>query len=623
MADERIEIEIVLDDGSVQKGFIKTRKEAQKTGRSISKSFSKGFSKLTSPLRSLRTQILGVGAALAGAFAGKKIIDAAVVQQNAVNDLNSALKSAGTFSEAASLRIQDFAASLEATTTVGDEAIIQGVALAQTYVTTSEEAENLTKTALDFAEAADLSFTEAVRRLGRAVQGSAGDVANFAPEIRLLTKDQLRAGEATRILGDRFRGAAEAARRTFSGAIQGASNSFGTLLENLGKAITESPAAIKVINALAAGFDKAAKIVDEFFRDRDVIQELIIGLAGLKTAFNENVSFPLAVAVRTFQLLVSSIETGVETIKSSLGFVGTVVSSIGERLGLVSRKTVESIARFTAESTEAAIKSAEKTREAIDKALDPTDLQQKIIENSNAASEGLMTFGTNIQPAADEAGRMAGRTVATAFEEELAKSLERSEENSKVSLKKIGLEFAKSSRNLNTIIGGGIGKAFEAFGAALVTGQNAAAAFGKAVLGIFGDILIEIGKRAITFGILAQNVPVLFGAQGAAAVLLGAAMVAAGGALKALAGGGAGAGGGGGGAAAPSASAATAGGVGEFGGGELNTLAEDEERLRPATAVTVNVQGNVLDRRETGLELVEVINEAFGSDGVTFARAGV
>jgi hypothetical protein len=33
----------------------------------------------------------------------------------------------------------------------------------------------------------------------------------------------------------------------------------------------------------------------------------------------------------------------------------------------------------------------------------------------------------------------------------------------------------------------------------------------------------------------------------------------------------------------------------------------------------VNVQGNVLDRRQTGLEIAEVINEAFGSGGVTFA----
>lgn len=189
-------------------------------------------------------------------------VRAAQEQESAVNDLNAALEAAGTFSVQASQEIQDFANALQSTTTIGDEAVLQGVALAQSFVRTAEEARELTAAALDFAKGADLNFTEAIRRLGRGVQGSAADIANFAPEIRNLTKEQLAAGEATRIIAERFRGAAAAETRTFQGAVQQLSNLFGDLTESIGNAVVKNRSFANVVQAVTRAVAQAKEFID-------------------------------------------------------------------------------------------------------------------------------------------------------------------------------------------------------------------------------------------------------------------------------------------------------------------------------------------------------------------------
>jgi hypothetical protein len=158
-------------------------------------------------------------------------------------------------------------------------------------------------------------------------------------------------------------------------------------------------------------------------------------------------------------------------------------------------------------------------------------------------------------------------------------------------------------------------EAFSRLGAALVLGGKAFDGFGKSMLNIIGDMSIALGKAIIAQATAVQALALLLAnpfTSAAASIALGAALIALGGVLKAAAGEGAAAGaeaaGGGGGAetglAAPSGASA-----------QLSDL----ERAAPATNVTVNVQGNILDRRETGLAIADVINETFGSNGIVFA----
>jgi len=163
----------------------------------------------------------------------------------------------------------------------------------------------------------------------------------------------------------------------------------------------------------------------------------------------------------------------------------------------------------------------------------------------------------------------------------------------------------------------GIGNGFAQLGKALVTGENLFKAFGAAVLASFGQVLIQLGTQTIAAGLGMQLAPFLFGLQGIGAVIAGAGMVTAGGVLTALAGSGGG---------SSPAGGAAGGPGGAFGGiatdpfGGQTQLAE-QERQQPMTGVTVNVQGNIMDRKQTGLELAEIIRENFDLAGVTTVGA--
>ena len=110
MADNRIEIDIVLDDGSVAKGLLTAERQATKSGTKIGNSIERGVKSGTGRAFSgLNAAIIGFGAALAGVFAVREIVEASSRQQDAINGLNQSLKNAGQFSRYASNDFQDFA----------------------------------------------------------------------------------------------------------------------------------------------------------------------------------------------------------------------------------------------------------------------------------------------------------------------------------------------------------------------------------------------------------------------------------------------------------------------------------------------------------------------------------
>lgn len=163
------------------------------------------------------------------------------------------------------------------------------------------------------------------------------------------------------------------------------------------------------------------------------------------------------------------------------------------------------------------------------------------------------------------------------------------------------------------------GQAFASFGAALVNGANAAEEFGKVFLSAIGQVLVQLGQGYILQGIAASANPLTPGA-GAGMIAAGAALATFGGVLSALAGGGGARGGG-------AAAGETAGG-GTTGGGftetsPINETVAPEEiaAQTPKTEVQVVINGNVLDRRETGLEIAQILQEQFQEQGLIIKGA--
>lgn len=263
----------------------------------------------------------GVQGILAGIGVGisfKGIIEATAQAEAAQAQLNNALKLTGANVDAASAEFQQWALTLQRTTTFNDEAI-QGVeALLLRYQGLSGGVvKRATADVLDLAEAMNIDATSAAKLLGKALSDPESGLTALTRAGVVFTdaqKAQIKAmadtghqAEAQAIilkeLEGRFGGAAEAARNTFGGALEGLKNAFGDLLEGksgMGAATEAINSLTDTLNSdevkqgfeiIVAGFAKAiefaakaassiagfAKDVGEFFG------QLAAGPGGLNT----------------------------------------------------------------------------------------------------------------------------------------------------------------------------------------------------------------------------------------------------------------------------------------------------------------------------------------------------
>lgn len=706
MADNRIEIDIILNDGTVAKGLLRAEKEAVTSGKKIGNSLERGVKAgAGNAFAGLRSTLLGLGAAFAGAFATRAIIDAASKQEDAINSLNQALKSAGTFSKAASKDFQDFASGLQGRSIIGDEALLEAAALARNFTKTNEQAKKLTEAALELSSATGKDLTSSLEQLGKTFGGSLGRLAELVPDLKNLTQEQLKAGEATDFIISRFSGSALAKTKTFSGAIDQLSNTFGDLLEEFGFAITRSKFVVSAINSLNATFKGFILTVQGFslseFADslrRSVAEGTDPLIRGIRIASAALVFFlskavvggviafiPVAISVvaklglafLTMARNVSLARVGLNLFKASatLGItlildqvIGLVaeIGSIGgafeiiklraqqgfEQIRIAFLKLVSAIVNNPLSSLIYGDRTAE-FKIDIQAAEDKIEILGNKIQAirdgaaSLSGSSGSSTLGSSdttipagetedletklkakveIVPPSVESLTSFNQMLFQSVQAPLTGALEgvgkailgTSEQyaDTLARLKDGTADFATGMRAslavgavkaLKTFQKAG-GQAFGKFAADLANGEAKLSDFGTVIFGLIGDVLFQLGTQLIAAGI--GNLIAFNYALGGAQIAGGSAISAAGGVLKKKAGGGGSA------APAPSVTSATAGGGG-VSAGQIGNISEDAptglgetaQRGRQAN-IEVNIQGNVLDRRETALEIVQVLEEA-------------
>lgn len=294
-------VEVTGDSTSAERAAKKTQSAFGKLGNFIKDRFVVTLGDVTNAVR-------GVVSVMGDAVA------AADRQEEAVNNLNSAMKASGDFSEAASKDMQDFASQLQKTTTIGDETTLEMLALAKSFGRTNEEAKRMVRTAADFSVAAKINLEEALRRIGRAAQGSVDDISKFAPEIRELTKEQLAAGEATRVLEERFGGLAQAQAQTSAGIRKQLLNALVNLQETLGQSLTKNK-----------DFNEAMKSLRDTLSDPALAQ----GIANIVAATVQLVKFQAQVSRYTpIVLWGKAVKSAWDTVAGWAGSIGTATAAL-------------------------------------------------------------------------------------------------------------------------------------------------------------------------------------------------------------------------------------------------------------------------------------------------------
>lgn len=194
----------------IEKSLSDIGKKAEKFGKNMSKY-------VTVPL----TALAAVSVKLAN------------TQQQAEAKLLTALQGR----EAVQQRLIKQAGELQSRTTLGDEAIIEQQAFLAALGLTEAQIVDTINAAVQLSAALGISLESAVKNLAKTFGGMTGELGESIPALKSLTKEQLMAGEAISFVNDNYKGFAETAASTGTGALEQFKNQLGDIGEQLGVVI--------------------------------------------------------------------------------------------------------------------------------------------------------------------------------------------------------------------------------------------------------------------------------------------------------------------------------------------------------------------------------------------------
>lgn len=544
-------------------------------------------------LENFGDKVIGIGKTLGAAVAAyasfsaiKHILSesasAAMESERAVLALNSALAASGKYSQEASSSYQEFASSLEKTTGIQDELILKNGALLVSLGKLSGDAlENATKAALDLSRGMQIDVGTAFDMVAKAANGNVMALTRYGLEVNKSDTDSQKFAKTLDFINQRFGGAASGNLNTFEGSLQHLKLGFDDIIESIGKVITNSPKLIALFQVVGDSFYNFSESIS---KSKGSLDSLVDSLFSAGKVITNWILKPLEM-IGNF--LATGFAAAMTTFFSALEKVAPLLDKVFKTDYTESIRSLKDVwAQTTVNMAEDAaafdVSSSESIDGAIVRAQEKVDvLAEKI--------KGLPPVINNedISSAADKAdGFFDG------FKQGLI--------DMSASISTLGKQVSSTFVN-------GFSNAFASMGKAIVKGQNVLQAFGGAILSTLGSIAIQMGQFYIAAGLATLF---LNPAAGIGMIIAGGALATLGGVLQSLGSGGEtpAAGGGGG----------TVGSGGTISG--ATTLSADtapEERAKAQTGVTVVVQGNVFDNKETGLQIANIINDAFDTNGTT------
>lgn len=274
-------LDLIARVGGFTRGLSQAERESQRRVRGIQNTF-----------RGLQRTIAGTFAALGGAALVRSIVRNTTETENALAQLNAALRSTGGAAGYSRDQLVDMAQQMSASTTHSINEITRGQTRLLSYTTlVGETYPRALQTAIDQSVRLGISIEQSAEIIGRALETPSRGVASLTRQGFQFTEAQkstLRALEQAGrmaeaqavvldVLEESYGGAARAARDTFGGALTAVKNAFGDLLSGQGGLseatsslnefadLLRDPATVSAANtltsAIISGFNAAAEAI--------------------------------------------------------------------------------------------------------------------------------------------------------------------------------------------------------------------------------------------------------------------------------------------------------------------------------------------------------------------------
>jgi hypothetical protein len=252
MAENKVSVEISLEEKAALAALTKLSREINKTEDSFkkmgdegdsafgvvgdaAKGVSDGFGTL---VKGVTVANLASDAIIGTANAMKQFVvdsfNAALEAEESINKLSQALRASGSFSQSAVEDFQAYAQALAETTRFSDDEVIAQLALAKSFGATNEQAKKLVSAATELAATYGGTLEQRVEQLGKTLTGTGGKLDSLVPGFKALTEEQLKAGAAFDHITNKLGGSAASQLNSTGGQIGQLTKSFGELQEAFG-----------------------------------------------------------------------------------------------------------------------------------------------------------------------------------------------------------------------------------------------------------------------------------------------------------------------------------------------------------------------------------------------------
>ena len=163
----------------------------------------------------------------------ERLSEAANVQIKAETQLAQAAKSNPYLDDNSVRQLKNYASELQALTAIGDETTIPLMAQLAAAGRTQAEIQDIMSAALDVSASGTMSLEGAVKNLNKTFSGLSGELGESIPEIKNLTKEQLKNGEAVKVIASQYKGMAEEVANA-TGSLEKMEGARGDFEEQLG-----------------------------------------------------------------------------------------------------------------------------------------------------------------------------------------------------------------------------------------------------------------------------------------------------------------------------------------------------------------------------------------------------
>lgn len=261
MAKE-VNIKIKSDSKEAESGLKKVTSQLNTLSKDIKKSdvakFAKSFTAVTAATAGAVTAIKKANEAI------KETTELYRKQATAEKQLEVAAKNNPYLNSQSVQQLKDYASYLQSISTTGDEELIPFMAQLASAGRTQAEIQQIMSAALDVSASGMMSLDSAVSTLNKTYSGSVGLLGNQISELKTLTSEQLKNGEAVKIVADKFKGMSEEVAKA-TGSSQQLKNAIGDMKEEIGAGFEKNMAPMRrFFTELISNWTSAAKARREY-----------------------------------------------------------------------------------------------------------------------------------------------------------------------------------------------------------------------------------------------------------------------------------------------------------------------------------------------------------------------